>query len=402
MSSDFNIDKVYQFLIIILAFLMPLTVFGANLIIIIICILWLFSGDYKSKFQIIISNKLLIASIVFFFIHVIGLLWTEDLIWGLHIIHKMWYFFLFFPILFTITRRRYVKYYITAFLLAVTVTEVSSYLVWFELVDPFRGATVENPTPFMSHISYNPILAFAIYLISHEVLFNKDMPLYKKYLYSLFTFTMTINMFITGGRAGQVMFFAMLSILILQYFNSQKFKAILVILIIIPSIFITAYQASSIFQLRVNQGFKTVMNYSGNWESSLGSRIGWTINSWSIILDNPIIGVGTGDFPTEYKKASDKTHHIPIRSWNTKNPHNMYILILVQLGLLGLVSFLAIFYYQIKWSFQSNNKYIRDIGITLPLLFLLIMWSDSYLLGHFTTLVYVFFSSFLYKDFEKS
>jgi O-antigen ligase len=402
MSSDFNIDKVYQFLIIILAFLMPLTVFGANLIIVIICILWLFSGDYKSKFQIIISNKLLIASIVFFFIHVIGLLWTEDLIWGLHIIHKMWYFILFFPILFTITRRRYVKYYITAFLLAVTVTEISSYLVWFELVDPFRGATVENPTPFMSHISYNPILAFAIYLISHEVLFNTDMPLFKKYLYSLFTITMTINMFITGGRAGQVMFFAMISILILQYFNSQKFKAILVISIIIPSIFITAYQASSIFQLRVDQGFKTVMNYSGNWESSLGNRIGWTINSWSIILDNPIIGVGTGDFPTEYKKASDKIHHIPISSWNTTNPHNMYILILVQLGLLGLVSFLAIFYYQIKWSFQSNNKYIRDIGITLPLLFLLIMWSDSYLLGHFTTLVYVFFSSFLYKDFEKS
>ena len=49
MVKDFSLDKIYQALLIILAFLMPLTVFGANLIIVIICLIWLFSGDYKSK-----------------------------------------------------------------------------------------------------------------------------------------------------------------------------------------------------------------------------------------------------------------------------------------------------------------------------------------------------------------
>ena len=80
----------------------------------------------------------------------------------------------------------------------------------------------------------------------------------------------------------------------------------------------------------------------------------------------------------------------------------MYTLVLVQLGLLGLISLLSIFYYQIKLSFSSSNKFIRDTALTLPLLFLVIMFSDSYLLGHYTTLMYVFFSSFLYQDFEKS
>ena len=93
-----------------------------------------------------------------------------------------------------------------------------------------------------------------------------------------------------------------------------------------------------------------------------------------------------------------KTPNIP----NTTNPHNMYVLVIVQLGLLGLVSLLSIFYYQIKLSFYASNKFIRDVGITLPLLFLVLMWSDSYLLGHYTSLLFVFFSSFLYKDFEKS
>ena len=89
MVENLSINKVYQYLLIILAFLMPLTVFGANLIIVIICVLWLFSGDYASKLNQIISNKFILASIVFFFLHVIGLLWTEDLSWGLHIVHKM-------------------------------------------------------------------------------------------------------------------------------------------------------------------------------------------------------------------------------------------------------------------------------------------------------------------------
>ena len=143
---------------------MPLTVFGANSIIVVICVIWLFSGSYKSKFNQIINNKLIIASIMFYCLHLIGMLWTEDLAWGLHILHKMWYFLLLFPVLFTIVRKDYIKLYIFAFLLAISLTEVASYLVWFEIVEPFKNATVNNPTPFMSHVSYNPILAFAICL----------------------------------------------------------------------------------------------------------------------------------------------------------------------------------------------------------------------------------------------
>ena len=184
MFKDLNLDKTFQFLLIILAFLMPLTVFGGNLIIVIICILWLFSGNYKSKFDLIINNKLMLASIVFFCLHVVGLLWTEDLAWGLHIVHKMWYFLLLFPILFNIAQRKYINYYLTAFLLAIALTEIASYLVWFELVEPFKNASVENPTPFMSHVSYNPILAFAIYLVAHEVFINQSISKTKLFLYS--------------------------------------------------------------------------------------------------------------------------------------------------------------------------------------------------------------------------
>jgi len=402
----FNLEKTYQYLLIVLAFLMPLTVSLANLVIVIIVLLWLCSGDYKSKYNEIISSKLLISSIVFYILHIIGMFWTEDLEWGFHILHKMWYFLLLLPVLYTIVNKEYTKYYIYAFLAAIALTETLSYLVWFEVIGEFGNARFDNPTPFMSHISYNPFLAFAIYLVVHEILFNKELKRLMLGLYSFFSVAMVFNMFITQGRAGQVVFFAMTGILIFQYFKGQRIKALIAILILIPGIFFTAYQTSSIFKQRANLALFQIVNYDVQTVakdqyiySSAGVRILFSINSWEIIKENALLGVGTGDFPIEYKKISITDS--PGGPY-VNNPHNMYALVLVQLGIFGLLSMLSIMYYQIKLSFAESNKFFRDVGFALPFLFLVIMWSDSYLLGHFTGLLFVFFSSFLYKGFEKS
>ena len=180
-------------------------------------------------------------------------------------------------------------------------------------------------------------------------------------------------------------------------FNKYWLKAFLIISILIPSIFLTAYYSSNLFHERVNLAIDNIATFSempgyvdenGNY-SSVGVRLAMTMNSWQIIKKNKIIGVGTGDFPVEYKKINEL---YPTSQPPTTNPHNMYVLILVQIGLVGLISMLSIFYYQIKQSFISSNRFIRDAGITLPILFLVVMWSDSYILGHFTTLMFVFFS----------
>ena len=406
MLERFKLEKTYQYLLISLGFLMPISVSLANLNIVIIVLLWIFSGNFKPKFQEILSSSFLKASILFYIMHIIGMIWTEDLEWGLHILHKMWYFIGLLPILYTLVKKDYIKYYILSFFLAIALTEVLSYLVWFEVIDEFRKAYRHNPTPFMSHISYNPFLAFAIYLVLYELLFNKSISKLLFYLYSFFSIIMVFNMFITGGRAGQVMFFAVIAILCFQYFEKKRLKALLASLILVPGVFFGAYQTSSLFQDRVLLAFNEIVNYdkdkvskNQSVTSSIGVRILFAVNSWELIKENPIIGVGTGDFPKEYKKISQ------INSPNgpyANNPHNMYTLILVQLGILGLISMLLIFYYQIKISLSQSNKFCSDVGIALPLLFLLIMLSDSYLLGHFTGLLYVFFSSFLYKNFEKS
>ena len=281
----------------------------------------------------------------------------------------MWYFLLLLPVLFTIVRQDYIKLYISAFLLAISLTEIASYLVWFEIVEPFKNATVQNPTPFMSHISYNPILAFAIYIVSHEIFFNKKLTNIYFSIYIFFAVTMTINMFITGGRAGQVVFFVILSIIIFQSLDKTRVKALLTIFIVIPLIFFISYQTSSLFNSRVNLAVYEVTNISNESSTSVGLRLNFASNSWQVMKENSIIGVGTGDFPTEYFKSNQINSPTLV---STSNPHNMYILVAVQLGLLGLVSMLSIFYYQFRLSFNSPSLFIRNVGFTLPAMFLVI------------------------------
>jgi len=219
-------------------------------------------------------------------------------------------------------------------------------------------------------------LTFGVYLIAHEILFNKHLAKLSKYVYVFFVVTMSINMFITGGRAGQVMYFVMLSILIFQYYGrGRKVRATIISLIIIPSIFLGAYNSSDIFQHRMSKAVENISMYiyDENKNTSVGQRMTYTVNSLEIIKNNLFFGVGTGDFPSEYNKIHAK--NTPGVN-TTVNPHNMYILVAVQLGLFGLLGMLLIFYQQIKFSLSAKIKINRDLGLVLPLLFLVIMFSD--------------------------
>jgi O-antigen ligase len=207
-------------------------------------------------------------------------------------------------------------------------------------------------------------------------------------------------MFITGGRAGQVMYFAMLVVLVFQYFPKNIFKAFLISSIIMAVTSSTFYINSKIFSDRVDVAVKELSDYKNHTHSSTGIRISAAINSWTIIKENPIIGVGTGDYKNEFIKASIKNEFGLENTLMIHNPHNMYVLILVQFGFVGLMAMLYMFYSQIKIAANSNEDLVRKIGVALPLLYLLIMLSDSYLMVHMTGLLFIFISSFVYKDYE--
>jgi len=394
-----SIDSINSYLLMLTAFFLPLTVFGGNLFAVLIFLLWLVKADFKTDFYRLKDNKLVIAVLLYLLVHVVALLWTADIESGLWTLKKQLKF-LFIPIFMLFVKREHVKYYILAFLASMSLSEIWSYGIFFQLLPLYGGATLIDPIPLMSHITYNPFLAIAIYLLSYYVLFDHSINRSKKVIYSFFIITMSINMFITGGRAGQVMYFAMLVILIFQYFPKNAFKASSASLFVLVITSSTFYLNSKIFSDRVDSAVTELSDYKNHTYSSTGMRISSAINSWSIIKEHPVIGVGTGDYKNEFIKASIKNNLKLEDKLVIHNPHNMYVLILVQFGLLGLAAMLYLFYAQIKIAINSNEEFVKKIGIALPLLYLLIMLSDSYLMVHMTGLLFIFISSFVYKDYE--
>jgi len=403
------IDRIYQYLLIAAFFFLPLTVVGNNIAIWLITLIWLFSGNYKAKLQKVISHKLAIASIIFFLVHVVALVWTENIYWGLEIIRKMLPFLLVLPVFLTISRIENSKYYIAAFLLAIFISESLSYMIWLGFIEPFGHASggtlstdsygtvsgMSNPTPLMSHVSYNPFLAFGFYLVVNKILSAKEMKQSERVLYTFFAFTMAFNMFITGGRAGQVMFFVAIIVICFQYFKGSQVKAIITSVLVSVVILVSAYSYSDMFHNRVNSAFIDVANYEESRLTSVGYRLTFLINSYELFKDSPLIGVGTGDFPAEYEKVNlASSPEVPA----TVQPHNMYMLVLSQLGIIGLISFLWIFFLQFQIALASKNILINHVGVAMPIFFLVIMWSDSYLLGHFTSNLFILFSSFIYSN----
>ena len=389
-----DISNINSYLFMLFGFTLALSVSIPSIIFAVMLLLWLYEGNFSKKLETIKKNPITYAFLAYFLIHIIALLWTSDFAWGLHIIKKQWKIlaFLFFI---TIVKQRHIKHYIIAFLLSMSLLEILSYGIWFKIIKPFQVGTVDNPIPFTGHISYNPLLAFAAYLLAYFLLFTDNKSLFQRAISLIFLTTITVNMFITGGRSGQVGYFVMVAILTIQYFKKDVFKIFLTLAVLMPTIFFMAYSYSPLFNQRVNLAIQDAKHYKENPNTSVGLRLTFLFNSLDIIKENPIIGVGTGDFPKEYEKMNAK--NTP-KAWPITQPHNMYILVLVQTGIIGLITLLTIFYMQIKSSF-IKTKYFQ-IKFALPLFFLVIMLGESYLLIHQTTLLFTYFSSFLYKDYE--
>ena len=104
------------------------------------------------------------------------------------------------------------------------------------------------------------------------------------------------------------------------------------------------------------QRYLTVGRYAqgGELDDSNKLRLAVWDAGWRMFLDHPILGVGAGQFSTAYGTVySGKSH----AAW--MNPHNLFLQVTCELGLLGLCVF-GYFVYQIwnanRWVLRKTNS----------------------------------------------
>ena len=83
------------------------------------------------------------------------------------------------------------------------------------------------------------------------------------------------------------------------------------------------------------------------------------------------------------------------------NPHNSHLMVAIRLGFLGLLSFLWVFYVQIKSSSKIENKELARLAFALPILFFVACFGESYLSSHVTSLFYCVLSAVIYAQYEE-
>ncbi len=385
-------------LIILLIFIIPLTTAGSSVLSIIILLCWILIADFKNDWKLIHRNPVAMAGLFIFGLHIVGLLWTEDMVWGLHVLKKS-VKFIFISIFMLYVRESYIKYYISAFISSIMFSELFSYGIWFEIISPIKKSSVNDPTAFVTHIIYNPFLALAIYIMLYKVFIECKKITWVKSVNVFFIITMTINMFITGGRSGYVGFLVLLFLFVYQYFHGKIIKVMMFTLIIFSCIFGSAYMTGSIFTSKVDQTINSVIHFSEIKNTSVGRRLAMAINGLDVFLNHPFIGVGTGDSPVEISKIN-LVNSPEVRM--SKNLHNMYITEMVQFGIVGLVALLWLFYSQVRVALSSNDILLKHLGVALPVLYFTICFGESYLLIHQTGLMFSVMSAFLYKNFMLS
>ena len=373
----------------LLAFSLPLSTSAVSVLAILILIAWVFTGEYFRKWAIMTSNPVCLALLAYLSLFVLGLLWSQDVAAGLETMAKQWKLLLFPVLLSSIAfeqRRRYVVF----FLVGLTVAMLMTYLAWFDILH-YGGVTPEHPTKRLFHVIYNPLLAFGFYLVCHEVIWGKWRGIRRLALIVLAA-CMAFDMFITEGRTGQVAFFVLLGLLFVQFFRGNVFRGLLFALCIPPLIFIAGYQLSPTFQLRVNAAGQEIRQFQENPDTSVGLRLFFWKNSWQIISAHPLFGVGTGDFQSSYAEVNKEFSPEMVA---TDNPHNQYVFILCQFGILGLFCLLAIFLAQLYLAARVKDDWQR-IRFAFPIFFLTIMLAESYLVIYETGFFFALFSAVLY------
>jgi len=399
-----RIDKFYQYLIVFLGLSIPLTVVGAKIAAFLLVLVWLLTGDYKNKIIQLNTNPVAKYSLIFFSVHIFGLLWTEDILWGMEVVKKMIDFGVLLPILPLLFHKENLKYYIGAFLISIIFSQIASYLILFDVIEPFRHATFGNPTPFMSSISHGPFMAFAFYLFL-KIASTYGSNMSHRFVLFFMSALTAVTIFTNNGRTGQVAYFILVLVIIWQNFG-LRLKTFATFFFVTTFTLVLAVNFSPTFKDRAVKIVDEYQQYIENpnisgYGSSIGLRIAMAKNSLEIVKDNILFGVGTGDFKNLYKSINEiNTPGLP----STENPHNMYILLLTQLGLFGLLPLLALFLKMILTSKKMSPGLVKDIGFALTIMFFVINFSDSYLLGHFTTFLFIFFSACIFCNsiYEKN
>ncbi len=378
-----------------------------NIFLALFLIFSIIAGNYKFKYQLIAENKVALIALCLFMMFVIGLLYTSASIDDALAVLEKYGKLLYIPILLAAFHQsQWKKIGYMAFLSGVTLMMLMSYLTltgWSpESIYSGAYATVgDEHIVFRSRIAHGMLVAFAAYLFIHHAVNNKRF----RYVFIFLALLASYNALVMiASRSGQMVWIALMLLMIYQYLG---WKITVLGSIIVPAFVIAILFSSDITRTRIIELFDDMaFMQQGNYATSLGLRIIWARGGWDSFKQNPVFGTGTGSFGEEFKEYIQEQNIKNKKSLLTQNPHNEYVNIGVQLGLLGLMLLFLLFFQQWRISNQLPTLY-NQIAKGMIVTILVGGLVNSVIATHtqgtfFAVLSALLYSAFLSHDMSQS
>jgi len=325
-----------------------------NVLLGLILLCWLAAGHFRAQWERLRHHPFVWTIGAFIALLAFGLTYGERLPGdGMHYFGKYAYllFIIIFLSLFDDPRWR--RRALLAFAGSLTLLLALSYLIRFGVIPPnhWIAGTPANPVVFKQWITHGILMAFGAYLFA-VFGFQARQPRQRATCYVLALLAAGNVLFMMQGRTGYIVL-----VMLALYFGyaCRRLVGLAVAALGAGVVIATAFVLSGTLHDRTSLALQEFQQERPGvaTQTSIGQRVEFYRNGLAIVRDHPLLGVGTGGFPAAYEKQIAGTPLAP-----TRNPHDEYLHILIQIGAVGLVALLALFW--VPWQMAPQLPTWRE------------------------------------------
>ena len=353
-------SSAHFILAILIAFTLPFAKLTAGFIALML-LNWLLEMDFRNKFKAIGSNKLTMCFIAFFIMHLLGLIYTENINSGLFDI-QVKLSLLFFPII--LTSRPFDNKKVNYIFLALLIGSIISSLLLF-IIATYAYLTLSlnhffyQEFSILIHPSYLSMyinLCIAWLLLKLLNIDTKSFSIKNKISLVIIAFLSFTNILLSS-KMGLVSML-LIYIFYLWYYIILKrkyFLSFLAFLILLGIIF-SAIKLFPEMARRLSRSVEAFSHPTLNQSENESTAVRFLI--WSaankVISENVLFGAGTGDAKDalikEYEKRGMKgalEHKL--------NAHNEFYQVFISIGIIGFIIFVITLLAPLSLAFKINN-----------------------------------------------